>query len=726
MNKRGFARMTIIPAKVHSVHQSLCKSTLLNCLFKAFLLGIIVPLIVNAQPGLLQLKGIPAYATYFGGTGDDYSQGMAFDRQGNVILIGSTTSNDIPGTQQSFQRTRAQGIPNHRDVFIAKFNVEGKQLQWATYLGGDGDEIVQSFAVDPNGSIVISGETNSTNFPVSLNGWRTERVPGRAHSFVAKISSDGRTLLGSTYLPEMTSTSVVVAPNGDIAVAAVGYANPTSLITPGAVTSGIANPSSIGSIFLFRLNFSLTGLIFCAHLGGGSFDGQRSAFLTIDSQSNFVVVGSTGPGRMPIPQGAFQPTYPNENLSGLPSGYMLSISASGTRVVSGTYFGPRFAVIQVKGVAANRGGAVWILGHAQTSNLAVTSDAIQKSPSSAFVGRLRQDASGFEYLSYLPVDTPPQVMSIEADTNIVHMFQGPKYTRADLRMASTLTQTMGFGPGVLGLQDSGSLWAAGNSGTSTEDAYQSKQLGREDVVVSQIKLLESGISIVTSAATTSSGFACGLLISIFGQELGPAIGVAATLQNGSLPTQLAGTRVVFGPASVPAPVLYVRSDQVNTTIPFSTCGQSSVDLTLERNGIRVSTIRLTLAPAAPGLFTINFGRGQVAALNQNFTVNSRLNPIHRGEILTLYSTGLGSMDMQVVDGTLAGFPLARPTNLIQAIIGQGGIGDILYAGSSPGIVHGVTQINVRIPDDAPLGDAIPIVLRVGSAFSQTGASVAIQ
>jgi uncharacterized protein (TIGR03437 family) len=45
--------------------------------------------------------------------------------------------------------------------------------------------------------------------------------------------------------------------------------------------------------------------------------------------------------------------------------------------------------------------------------------------------------------------------------------------------------------------------------------------------------------------------------------------------------------------------------------------------------------------------------------------------------------------------------------------------EVLYAGDAPGLVEGVIQINARIPDDAPIGPAVPLVVKIGDAYSQT-------
>jgi uncharacterized protein (TIGR03437 family) len=51
--------------------------------------------------------------------------------------------------------------------------------------------------------------------------------------------------------------------------------------------------------------------------------------------------------------------------------------------------------------------------------------------------------------------------------------------------------------------------------------------------------------------------------------------------------------------------------------------------------------------------------------------------------------------------------------------------EVLYAGAAPDLVAGVMQINVRIPADAPLGN-VPVVIKVGTETSQSGATLTIR
>jgi uncharacterized protein (TIGR03437 family) len=76
------------------------------------------------------------------------------------------------------------------------------------------------------------------------------------------------------------------------------------------------------------------------------------------------------------------------------------------------------------------------------------------------------------------------------------------------------------------------------------------------------------------------------------------------------------------------------------------------------------------------------------------------------------------------DGAIA-TSLKNPVAAVTATIG-GVPATVVYAGTAPGIVNGVMQVNVTVPAGAPSGSAVPIVITVGSAGSQAGVTMAIQ
>lgn len=135
------------------------------------------------------------YATYLGGSGADWGFGVTVDTIGHAYVSGLTNSTNFPTTGGALQSVKR----NSSDAFVAKLNGDGTALNYATYLGGDDADYALSVATDSAGQVFVSGSTQSTNFPVSVNA--SQPVPGgRTDAFAVKLNFAGVSLISSTYL----------------------------------------------------------------------------------------------------------------------------------------------------------------------------------------------------------------------------------------------------------------------------------------------------------------------------------------------------------------------------------------------------------------------------------------------------------------------------------------------------------------------------------------------
>jgi uncharacterized protein (TIGR03437 family) len=142
-------------------------------------------------------------------------------------------------------------------------------------------------------------------------------------------------------------------------------------------------------------------------------------------------------------------------------------------------------------------------------------------------------------------------------------------------------------------------------------------------------------------------------------------------------------------------------------------------------GVLSAPVHVAVAPASPALFTVNSqGWGPAAALNQDYSLNTAQNPAARGSVVLLFATGEGMTD-QAADGVLATTPLPRPLLPITVTVG-GRPAEVLYAGAAPGLVAGVLQINARIPDDAPTGDGVMVVVDAGDVPGARWVTLAVR
>ena len=178
-----------------------------------------------------------------------------------------------------------------------------------------------------------------------------------------------------------------------------------------------------------------------------------------------------------------------------------------------------------------------------------------------------------------------------------------------------------------------------------------------------------------------------------------------------LPTDLADLQLLVD--EIPAPLYFVSPAQINFYVPMRLEAGTQATLIVQRksNGQILSSGVLDVGTATPSFFTTTQnGQGQIAALNEDNTVNTNTNGIERGKVIQLYATGQGFVENAPPDGT-------PPTGVVptrdlpRVIIGSGFVADsdIQYSGLAPGLV-GVWQINVKVPMTVPPGSMTEVVV----------------
>lgn len=239
-----------------------------------------------------------------------------------------------------------------------------------------------------------------------------------------------------------------------------------------------------------------------------------------------------------------------------------------------------------------------------------------------------------------------------------------------------------------------------------------------------VKFAAAGVS--NAASFGGGSIAPGEIITIFGSGFGPTsvVGLQLSGDKKSVLTVAGGTRVLFD--GVPAAMVYSVDGQLSTIVPYEVAGKVSTQVQVEYLGVLSDAVQLPVAAAAPALFTLNAsGTGQGAILNQNNSVNGPANRATKGTVVILYATGEGQTIPAGVNGKISVAPLPKPQLPVTVQIG-GANAQVNYAGAAPGLVAGVLQVNVLVPQQAPSGDAIPVVLKVGSVSSQSGVTLAIR
>ncbi len=213
------------------------------------------------------------------------------------------------------------------------------------------------------------------------------------------------------------------------------------------------------------------------------------------------------------------------------------------------------------------------------------------------------------------------------------------------------------------------------------------------------------------------------IVTLFGNNIGPVSPTGGQITGGQVDTSLAGIRVLFN--GNPGPILYADNGQISTVVPASVAGKSSVLITVEQNGLSIGSYIAEVYDTLPGMFTANAtGKGPVAALNPDGSLNGPGRPAAQGSTVVLYATGGGLMDRSLPDGAVTGTDLAKPMAPVWVRIGQKPA-TVQYAGSAPGLIQGALQVNVEIPQGMLPGEH-PIQLIIGDWASPPGTTISVE
>jgi uncharacterized protein (TIGR03437 family) len=235
-----------------------------------------------------------------------------------------------------------------------------------------------------------------------------------------------------------------------------------------------------------------------------------------------------------------------------------------------------------------------------------------------------------------------------------------------------------------------------------------------------VPILPAGV--LNGASISSGPIAPGEVFTLFGSNIGPVFASAPSGAPSS--TTLGATRVWFD--GVPAPLLYAGPDQINGVTPYALTGNTSTEMRIFNGDRMISDLRLPVVPASPAIFSLDAtGVGQGAVLNQDSTLNSPSNPAIKGTIIVLFATGAGQTNPVSVDGQIVWDLLPKPLGSVSVKIG-GQDAEVLYAGAAPGLISGLLQVNLRIPQNTVSGFSVPIVLSVGEINSPPNVTLAVQ
>lgn len=289
------------------------------------------------------------FGTYVGSVADNFGNTAAYDNAGNSYAGGSVYDIGFPVTIGAYDMNfnGGSGANNEyaRDAIIAKFNSDGSQMLYSTYLGGSNNEQPHSMIVNNMGELAILGSTMSSDFPVSNKAF-DKTHNGKYDIFVCKLSGDGTSLIASTFVGGSEDDGISGNDDydystnlsklnhnysdwyrGEIFYDLIGNVVVAST-TRSASNFPLQNPFQ--PIFggnqdglIFKMNDSLSAMLFSSYFGG-SGDDAAYAFC-FDKSNNIYLTGGTESSNIPSKTNSY---------FGAIDGFIAKIDGTGTLVKS--------------------------------------------------------------------------------------------------------------------------------------------------------------------------------------------------------------------------------------------------------------------------------------------------------------------------------------------------------------------------------------------------------
>ncbi|MFX0061786.1 MAG: SBBP repeat-containing protein [Candidatus Hermodarchaeota archaeon] len=334
------------------------------------------------------------WSTFLGGSGDEEVYGITLDSANNVYVTGVTLSVDFPTTPGAYNETDNGGA----DVFVCKLSADGTSLVYSTFLGGSTGDSGNSLAVDSAGNTYVTGITTdaATDFPTTPGAY-DETHNGAEDVFVCKLSTDGSSLLYSTFLggsdyDEGYGLALDSAGNA--------YVTGTTGSADFPTTPGAYNETDNGGLDVFVCKLSTDGsaLVYSTFLGGSGND--RGYVLALDNTGNAYVTGETQSTDFPTTPGAINETY-----NGNDEVFVCKLSTDGSALLYSTFLGGSMSD-RGYGIAVDSAGNACVTGYTMdaATDFPTTPGAINETHNGgadAFVCKLNADGSSLLYSTFL-------------------------------------------------------------------------------------------------------------------------------------------------------------------------------------------------------------------------------------------------------------------------------------------------------------------------------------
>jgi hypothetical protein len=247
----------------------------------------------NGNSDIIVFKLNPAgaqleFATYIGGTFDDFGYGIAVDQYDYPYVVGASESDNFPTTSGVYK----EEYNNNRDAVIFKLNLGGTALQYSTYYGGWFDDGGNDIAVDADLEAYVTGSWEDTDSD-GINGFAIKLDAfGQSLKYEFRIEGEKKDICNGIALDQ----------NENAYVTGVTESSELQTITDPGKTINHFNQGN-KDVFVYKLNSDGNEVGFFTFIGGARSD--EGADITVDSGKNIYLTGYTSSSDFPATDNAF-------------------------------------------------------------------------------------------------------------------------------------------------------------------------------------------------------------------------------------------------------------------------------------------------------------------------------------------------------------------------------------------------------------------------------------
>jgi uncharacterized protein (TIGR03437 family) len=623
------------------------------------------------------------FTTYVGPLAVNESAGVAAiatDSAGNTYVTGSNTF-----------FTYVTGI----QAFVAKLDPAGNivftvPLGGTCDTGGPGCTYPDAIAVDPAGNIWVGGQNLGIPLVNPLQSVQVVYEQG----FLVKLAPNGTVLYASYFGGGLGSSGVNgVATDQSGNVYVTGWTEASDFpTTPGLPASSVTGGSApVAGLFVSKLDPTGQKILYSTVIAGPAncsfcfpVPDTMGIGIAVDGSGDALVAGDTDTSDLPVTaQGIVAPgafalkinadgnalgyftylgsgaTVGNFSSPATAAAAPIAADSSGNAYVAAYYSGIQGFVTKL----SPDGTTAWVTSLSALNPSAPNAISVDSSdnawltggegtpsvPGGSFVTELSADGSAFPYSQQFPAEVAGQALAVD-QSGVLHV-------TGYLGLVSTITPAQPPAPRVL--------------------------------------------SIVNAASNELTGLvAPGEIISLYGTGLGPTTPAPATPENGLFPTSLGGVQVSVNGSSIP--LLYVSATQINAEIPFD--GNRLGTVVNATSVVQVMNNSTPLPDFTLGNVSADFAvfgnaGGSMTVINQDGTLNKIANPAKVGSVVSIWATGFGIAGAPVVGAvpTAANNYCSSCQVTLTNNEGTTYTETVQYAGTSPGLIDGLMQINFVVP-----------------------------